>query len=180
MRICVFCAASEALPARCYEVAAELGRWIARNGHTLVFGGTAMGMMEAVARAAKDGGALVEGIVPRRVEDGGRLSELLDIHLPCEDLTDRKTLMMERSDAFVALPGGIGTLDELFTVAASASLAYHSKPLVLLDVDGFWHPLVAMLDALTLSRAISAGKWQRLIKVAGSVEEAAQLIDCRR
>lgn len=175
MKICVFCSANAGLAPACQRAAGELGRWIGSGGHSLVFGGTDLGLMETVARAAREAGGRVVGVVPERVEERGHTSRLLDVHIPCADLTDRKQLMMAQSDAFVALPGGIGTLDEVFTVAAAATIGYHRKPVVLYNVDGYWNSLVAMLDDLARRGAVR-GSWRDVIKVASSLGELSAML----
>ena len=175
MKICVFCSANSRIDAEYHTAAAELGRRIGEGGHSLVFGGTDLGLMEAVAQAARQAGATVIGVVPTRVEERGRTSRQMDVHIPCDNLGDRKALMMAQSDVFVALPGGIGTLDEVFTVAASASIGYHSKPVILCNVGGFWDSLITMLDNLDSRGALRDG-WRGQIMVAGSVDETMRLI----
>ena len=102
----------------------------------------------------------------------GRLTPFLDVHIHTEDLTDRKQLMMNQSDAFVVLPGGIGTLDDLFTVCSSATLGYHRKPIILYDVAGFWSPLIELLNHIEREK-MTRGHWGQFIRVAHNIEEAA-------
>lgn len=148
MDICVFCSANAEIAPAYVAAAAELGDWIGRNGHKLVFGGCNMGLMETVARAAHEAGGIVIGVVPTIIEEGGRVSEYVDVRMLCDTLSDRKDLMIQRSDAIIALPGGIGTLDEIFTVLAASSIGYHDKSVILFNVDAFWQPLLGMLAAL--------------------------------
>ena len=175
MKICVFCSANAGLDPDFYTVARELGRRIGAAGHALVFGGTDMGLMQAVAEATRESGGRVIGVVPERVEERGHTSRVMDVHIPCADLTDRKQLMMAQADAFVALPGGIGTLDEVFTVAASATLGYHAKPLVLLNINGYWNGLTSMLDDMEACGAVR-GSWRDVIKVAASLDELSAML----
>ena len=170
MNVCIFCSANNQIAADYFEKAKELGIWCAENGHSIVFGGHDAGLMHAVSRACKDAGGRVIGVVPRRIEEMGRLTPFLDVHVPCEDLTDRKQLMMDMSDAFIVMPGGIGTLDELFTVCAAATLGYHHKPIVLYDIGGFWAPLTALLDHLATEGMMRA-PWRQLIRVARDIDE---------
>jgi hypothetical protein len=94
----------------------------------------------------------------------------VDIEILCDNLTDRKQLMMDQADVFVALPGGIGTLDEVFTVAASATIGYHQKTVILYNIKDYWHPLIALLNDLQQCGMVR-GEWQKYIKVANSMDE---------
>ena len=170
MKICVFCSANGQIDPDFFSAAEELGRWAAEKGHTIVYGGVNQGLMEAIGRAAHEAGALTIGVIPTIVEKSGRRSDYVDIDIPCDNLSDRKQLMMDQADVFVALPGGIGTLDEIFTVAASATIGYHQKPVVLFNVKGFWNPLVQLLDNLK-AQGMVRGDWQQYIRVANSLEE---------
>ena len=131
--------------------------------------------MHKVSKAAKEAGGMVIGVVPRKIEEMGRLSPYLDVHIPTENLTDRKDLMMAQSDAFIVLPGGIGTLDELFTVVAAATLDYHHKPVVLYNQKSFWDALVALLDDLA-AKGMMRKDWHTYIKTATTVEEVAAVL----
>ena len=159
MTIGIFCSANDNIDRTYFDLTAELGRWCARQGHTIVFGGCNVGLMECVARAAKEAGGRTVGIVPMLV-----------------DLNDRKALMMARSDVFIALPGGIGTLDEVFTVAASASIGYHCKRVILYNMNGFWDSLIAVLNDLT-NKGMIRGDIHRHICTADSLEEIARLLE---
>ncbi len=175
MRICVFCSANDSLDSEIVAQTSALGRWAAANGHTIVFGGNDSGLMHAVSLAARDGGGRLVGVVPHVIEQRGKLSPYLDVHIPCETLSDRKDLMVLQSDAFVVLPGGIGTLDELFTVASSAGLGYHSKPIIIYNMCGFWDSLLQMLDDLE-QRGVIRGHWRDAIRVVTTLEELAAAI----
>lgn len=161
----VFCAASDHLEPAYYDEAFALGRWIGNNGLSLIYGGADSGLMEAVARGVHEGGGHIVGVVPRILEERRRESSYIDELVRCEDLTERKAIMQERSDAFLALPGGIGTLDELFTVMASASIGYHAKPVILYNVSGFWDELLAWLERLNGEHFInrSLGDYLRIV-----------------
>ena len=119
---------------------------------------------------------MVIGVVPRKIEEMGRLSPMLDVHIPTDTLSDRKDLMMAQSDAFIVLPGGIGTLDELFTVAAAATLDYHRKPIVLWNMKGFWNSLVACLDDLETKGMMRKGGWRSMVQVVSTLDELTALI----
>ena len=173
MKVCIFCSANDEIAAEYFERARELGVFCAKNGHSIVFGGHDAGLMHAVSRACKDAGGQLIGVVPRRIEEMGRLTPFLDVHVPCEDLTDRKQLMMDMSDAFIVMPGGIGTLDELFTVSAAATLGYHRKPVILYNVGGCWDALIALLDDLA-RQGMMRRPWRELIHVADSLDDVAR------
>ena len=176
MKICVFCSANEQIDSVFFKRAEELGKWAAENGHTIVYGGVNQGLMECLGRAAHEAGGHTIGIVPTIVEKAGRLSDYVDIEIPCDNLSDRKQLMMDYADIFVALPGGIGTLDEVFTVAASATIGYHQKLVILYNTKDFWNPLITLLDDLQ-SRGMIRGQWHDYIKPVESIEELKELID---
>ena len=170
MKIGVFCSANEHIDPDFFRSTEELGQWIGSEGHQLVFGGCNMGLMECVAKAAKSAGGMTIGVVPTKVEERGHVSDYVDVHIPCDNLNDRKALMMAQSDVFIALPGGIGTLDEIFSVAASATIGSHAKDVILYNINGFWDSLIAMLNDLD-TKGMVRGEWKRHIKVATSLQE---------
>ena len=174
--VAVFCAASENIAPGYFEAAASVGRMLGRIGATLVYGGARFGLMEAVAKSAKEFGAHVVGVVPEILEQRGRVSALIDEKIPCRNLSDRKDIMLAKSDALVALPGGVGTLDEIFHVAAAATIGYHNKRVILYNVNGFWNGLAATLDELSEAGFIRAGL-ENIIVVANSIEELENLIE---
>lgn len=146
MRICVFCGSSEGRSPRYREAAVALGELCAREGIGIVYGGASLGLMGALADAARAAGGEVIGVIPEamvtREIAHRQLSELRVVG----SMHERKALMAELADAFVALPGGIGTLEELFEVWTWAQLKLHQKPCALLDVDAFYTGLTAFLD----------------------------------
>ena len=152
--VCVFCGSSPGADAAYADAARDLGRRLARRGLTLVYGGARVGVMGALADAALDDGGRVVGVMPRALmarEVGHTgLSELLVV----DTMHERKALMAERADAFVALPGGIGTLEELFEAWTWAMLGIHAKPVGVLNVGGFYDPLLAMADHLVAQRFV--------------------------
>lgn len=133
--------------------------------------------MECVARAAKSAGGQTIGVVPAIVEATGRTSQYNDVVLTCQNLSDRKQLMLDESDVFVALPGGVGTLDEVFTVAASHTIGYHHKRVILFNMKGFWNATIHMLDDLQ-ERGFVRGQWRDYIQVANTLEELKALTKC--
>lgn len=175
MKICVFCSANQQIDPDFFAVTEELGKWAARNGHSIVYGGVNQGLMECIGKAAKEAGGRTIGVIPTLVEKSGRTSDYVEIEIPCDNLTDRKQLMMDQSDVFIALPGGIGTLDEIFTVAASATISYHQKLVILYNMKGFWNSLINLLDDLQ-AKGMIRGDWRQYIKTADSIEEISRLI----
>lgn len=175
MNICIFCSANSNIPTEYFERTSELGTWMGANGHTLVFGGCNLGLMECVAKAVHDAKGMTVGVVPTIVEKGGKVSDYVDVKILCDNLSDRKDLMIERSDVIIALPGGVGTLDEIFTVLAAASIGYHNKRVILYNISGFWDSLIAMLNDLKARGVLRAG-FEDTVKVAHSLDEIAALI----
>lgn len=175
MKIAVFCSANNNIEADYFEKTKELGRWIAENGHSIVFGGCNMGLMGCIGEAVKAHGGRVIGVVPRIIEQGGRAFPDLDVYIPCDNLSDRKDIMLAHSDVAVALPGGIGTLDEVFTVASSHTIGYHQKDVILYNMNGFWDSLLALLDDLQRRKMIR-GDYHSVIKVANNIDEMADFL----
>lgn len=175
-KIAIFCSASEAIDPMYFEAARELGEWLGKHGRTLVYGGADAGLMECVARAAKEAGATVMGVVPVKLEERGLASDLPDVTFRTDSLSDRKDILLNEADAAVALPGGVGTLDEVFHTVAAASLDYHRKPVILYNIGGFWDGLLAFLSGLADKGFIHHGLAGRLL-VANDLEELAALIE---
>jgi uncharacterized protein (TIGR00730 family) len=144
----VFCASSRVLDRRWLDLAHEVGVEIGRRGHTLVSGGGRVGMMGSVAAGARSAGAHTLGVIPQALVDLEVADEAADDLVVTDAMSTRKTLMIDKSDAFLTLPGGLGTLDELFEVWTTATLALHAKPVVVLDIDGFYTGLLDWLRAL--------------------------------
>jgi uncharacterized protein (TIGR00730 family) len=144
----VFCASSESVDERYKELAAAVGAEIARRGHTLVTGGGRVSMMGRVAAAARAGGAHTLGVIPRALHEVEVSDTDADELVLVDTMRERKALMDARSDAFVALPGGLGTLEELLEIWVARSLHMHTKPVVVLDPDGIFTPLREQLDRL--------------------------------
>ena len=175
MKIAVFCSANDSIAPAYFKAAEEVGRWMAGNGHTLVYGGQDRGLMRCVGRAVHNGGGQIIGVIPQILVNSGQRPECLDVEIPCDNLSDRKDLMLAQADVCVALPGGIGTLDEVFTVAASHNIGYHCKMAILYNVEGFWDKTIEMLNDMQ-QRGFMRGHWTDYIKVVESIEQLKELI----
>ncbi|MCQ2254855.1 MAG: TIGR00730 family Rossman fold protein [Bacteroidaceae bacterium] len=175
MKIGVFCSANNNIAELYFEKTAELGKWIGENGHSVVYGGCNVGLMDCIAQAAKQAGGQIIGVVPTLVEKNGKRSEILDVEISTDNLSDRKDQLLIHSDVIIALPGGIGTLDEIFTVAASHTIGYHQKKVILYNIDHFYDSLIALLDDMA-SRNMVRGEWSDCIKCASTFEELISMI----
>ena len=142
--VCVFCSSSTEVSDSIKAAGAEFGRLLAENGFALLYGGTTCGLMKIVADAHKQAGGRLIGVIPSyMIERGINHPDLDELHT-VEDLRPRKQAMLEKSDYIVALPGGIGTYDEFFDLLTLKQLKRHSKPMFLLDIDGYFTPLLAL------------------------------------
>jgi len=144
----LFCSATDGLPATAQDAAAAFGAAVARRSWRLVYGGSDRGLMGIASRAATAAGGSVLGVMPRgliqREQAAARITELRIV----ETLAQRKETMIAESDLFVGLPGGVGTLDELLEAITTFDIGLHAKPTLLCNIDGFWDPFVAMVQAL--------------------------------
>lgn len=167
--LCVYCGSSNAVPLRHKDAAARLGRVLAEAGVSLVYGGGRVGLMGIMADAALAAGGRVVGVIPRHlveVEMGhGSVSELHVV----STMHERKQKMFELSDAFAILPGGLGTLDEAFEMVTWRQLRLHDKPIVVVDQDGYWGPLMALIDAIEAD-GYAKGIRGRLLEVVANVD----------
>ncbi len=172
-RLCVFCGASNKVDQRHLDAAAAFGRLAATRGLGIVFGGGHVGLMGALAEAALATGGEVIGVIPEHlmVKEVGYVGltrlEVVD------SMHERKARMVELSDAFCVLPGGFGTLDETFEVLTWRQLGLHNKPILIVDVDGFWGPLRSLVDHLTAESYVH-GDHRQLITFVTSVEAAVE------
>lgn len=145
MKICVFGASSDAIPSRYLDAAYDFGRELAKNGHSLVFGGGATGVMGAAARGIKSAGGVLIGIAPKFFDVPGVLYKECDEFIYTETMRERKALLEDTSDAFAVLPGGIGTYEEFFEVLVLCQLGRMNKPIAIYNVDGCYENLRTLL-----------------------------------
>jgi len=160
--LCVYCGSRPGVAESIVEAARATGRWIGENGGQLVYGGGSAGLMGVVAQATLQAGGRVVGIIPQTLVDREFAKrDCTELHI-VQSMHERKRMMAERSDAFLALPGGIGTFEELFEVWTWKQLGYHDKPIGLLDVAGYYQPLLAFLRASVQAGFMSEGQMAML------------------
>jgi uncharacterized protein (TIGR00730 family) len=163
--LCVYCGSSDAVAPHFLEAAFSLGRLIGLAGLGLIYGGGRGGLMGRVADGVLTGGGRVTGIIPQHLScrevAHGALTELIIV----DSMHERKQRMAERADAFVILPGGFGTLDEMFEIITWRQLGLHDKPILLVDLDGFWQPLERLIDHVTEHGFVSKGNRSLYLRV---------------
>ena len=168
--ICVYCGSGPGTNPHFIESAKALGKALAENGIRLVYGGGSIGMMGAIATSTLDHGGSVTGIIPDFLTVRENALSQVQEMIVTPDMHERKRLMFERSDAFVALPGGIGTLEELVEQLTWQQLGRHSKPVLLANIDGFWEPLLSLLAHMRATQFIRSGLSVEILK-ADRVED---------
>lgn len=167
-RLCVYCGASDQVDAAYRRAAVELGNLLARAGIELVYGGGRIGLMGLLADAVLQAGGRVTGIIPAHLHDREighhGVSELIVVG----SMHERKQLMFELSDAFAVLPGGLGTLEEAFEIITWKQLRLHDKPIVIVDVAGFWLPLQELIDHI-IDSGFAPPRSRRLFEIVDTV-----------
>jgi uncharacterized protein (TIGR00730 family) len=174
--ICVYCGSGFGSDPVFAESAAILGRELARSGISLVYGGGNVGLMGTVARSVLDHGGVVTGIIPDFLKSRERMLDDVQETIVVPDMHTRKRLMFDRADAFVALPGGIGTLEELVEQMTWAQLGQHRKPILLLSIRGFWKPLLVLLAHMREQGFIRPGLELNYL-VAERVEDVIPMLE---
>ena len=174
--ICVFCGSSFGTNPAFRDAARAIGSGIARMGYSLVFGGGGLGLMGETAKAALAGGSEVQGIMPeflQALEPAISPQEKLTV---TPHLQERKLIMLQRSDAFLVLPGGLGTFDELFEVLTEAQLGVHAKPIVVVNIDGYFDALDAMLHAI-IEKGFAKDRILKLYFLASGADDALKMLE---
>ena len=173
--ICVYCSSGSDIDKKYFDAAKELGEKIAKNDLGLVYGGSSLGLMGEVAYSAQNAGAHVLGVVPEKIYNS-------PIEFPKEielvitkDMRERKKTMEDRSDAFIAMPGGFGTLEEVSEIIVAKQLGYHFKPIVFLNVDGYYEKLFEFFDNFYENK-FAHGNCQEIFFKANNVDEALEYI----
>jgi uncharacterized protein (TIGR00730 family) len=169
--VCVYASSSSLLDAVYMDAAAALGRALAQRGWGLVFGAGADGLMGALARGAAGAGGAIVGVVPEKMDVDGVVYDRCTELFVTRTMRERKALMEDKADAFLALPGGFGTFEELLEIIALRQLGYHAKPIVILNVNGYYDALIAQFDAAVEQR-FSSPEALHVFAVYGSADEA--------
>ena len=169
-RLAVYCGANSGQNGAYAEAAAALGQAMARRKIDLVYGGGRLGLMGVMADTVLAGGGKVHGVIPEMLKDlEVAHTKLTKLHIVA-NMHERKAKMTDLADAFVALPGGIGTMDELFEAWSWNALGYHNKPFAILNIDGFWNSLITLLDTMTKEGFVSTERRKQLI-VSDTIED---------
>ena len=176
MNITVYCGSNFGDNPHFEEAARNLGAWIARAGHTLVYGGSSVGLMGAVSRAAIEGGTLVIGVEPAFFIEAGVAQHDLTELFVCDTMGERKAKMIELGDAFIAFPGGTGTLEEIAEVMSAVSLGHLNAPCILYNLDGYYNDLKALLEHM-IDKGLSSLQRQQGIYFADNLQKIASIID---
>lgn len=169
MHICVYCSSSSAVDSVYTEAARALGARLAARGDTLVYGGATVGLMGVVARSVHAGGGRVIGVIPQQLVEKELAYREADELVITRDLRARKAEMDGRAEAFIALPGGFGTLEELLEVLTLRQLHFHERPIILLNTAGFYEPLIALFEHLYRERFAKPAR--ELYHLAAKVDE---------
>ncbi len=173
-RIGVFCSSRLDVRKEYIDAARALGEEIGRRGAEMVYGGSQCGLMKVTADAVHSAGGRTVGVVPQAIIDKGWAADD-DVTFYTANLDDRKATMQREADVFVALPGGIGTLDEIFTMVATNTFGYHSKKVILYNVCGFWEPVINALKAYDAEKMLDS-QWQSRLCTASTPEELYKII----
>ncbi|NEX14171.1 MAG: TIGR00730 family Rossman fold protein [Prosthecochloris sp.] len=173
--VTVYCSSSSQCPKEYFDAAAELGKGLAERAITLVFGGGNVGLMGCIANAVMRNGGAVKGIMPRFLEEREIAhSGITELHI-VDTMHERKMMLAEWADAFIVLPGGFGTLDELVEVLTWRQLGHHCKPIILFNIAGFWDPLLQFFDTLAGQKLVKPDH-ENLYQVCSSIDEIFGII----
>ncbi|VUT24196.1 MAG: putative lysine decarboxylase [Candidatus Methanolliviera sp. GoM_asphalt] len=175
-KICVFSSSSDAVAPAFFEVATELGILIAMRGYTLIYGGGNVGLMGAIARTVLTNGGKVVGVILKSMQERGIAYENLDELVVTKSMHERKAIMEERADAFICLPGGFGTLEEMFEVLTLKQLNFHDKPVVFINTNGFYNHLIDLFDRIYKER-FAKSDYRKLYFIAPDAKSSFSYIE---
>lgn len=176
LNICVFCSSSDVVEPAYFEAATELGAAMAKRRDVLIYGGSNVGLMGAVARAMHENSGAVVGVIPSFMASRGLAYALADELIVTRTMRERKAQMEDRADAFIALPGGFGTLEEVLEILTLKQLQQHAKPLLFLNTGGFYDPLMALFAHMREHRFTKADSTS-LYHFAATVPDAFDYLD---
>jgi cytokinin riboside 5'-monophosphate phosphoribohydrolase len=176
MQICVYCASSNAVADAYVQAARAIGHGIAMRSWSLIYGGGSVGLMGTVAATAHEHGARVIGVIPQALLDREVGYTRADELIVTQTLRERKQIMDDRADAFVALPGGFGTLEELLEILTLRQLEYHDKPIIIVNILGYYDPLLAQFE-LIFTQHFTAEHHRRLYTVVREIDQVFALLE---
>lgn len=176
MNICVFCSSSNSVDKIYFEEANKLGNEIGARGNAIVYGGTNVGLMNEVAQAVKKSGGKAIGVIPKLISDHGISADFVDELIITPDMMERKKLLREKSDAFIALPGGFGTLEEILEVITLKQLGYHNLPIVFINTNGFYNNLKAQFEH-SYAEKFAKREYSRLFSFEDNYQDAIRYIE---
>lgn len=176
MKICVFCSSSNAVDKCYFDQAHQLGKLISEANHQLVYGGANVGLMEHLAVSVSKSGGKVIGIIPQKIHDNKLASSFANELIITSSMDERKKLMREKSDAFIALPGGFGTLEEILEVITLKQLDYHRKPIVFLNTNGFFNSLFEQFEK-SYSEKFAKESYRKLFVVVNTASQILTYIE---
>lgn len=168
--ICVYCSASNKVKDEYKNIAKQIGELIAEHGKTLVYGGATTGLMGITANATLEKGGKVIGVITKALEDLEVKHLGLDECHMAETMHERKAMMVDKSDAFIILPGSLGTLDELAELAVWKQLSVHTKPIIIVNIDNFWDGFLTQIDRMTIENCMPEDH-KKIVTVVNTVEE---------
>lgn len=175
MKICLFCASRTDVEQQFHDAAAELGQGLAERGDVLYYGGGSIGLMGTCARAVHEYGGRVVGVIPSKLRDREVAYEEADEMIVTATMSDRKRILMDEADAFVILPGGFGTLDELLDAVTTKQLGYHDKPILIVNVAGFFDAQFDMFRSIVGKGFADPGQLG-LFQVTDDVESTLRIL----
>lgn len=176
MNICVFCGSSEDLENKYYKEASEMGKLLGQSKHNLIYGAGKIGLMGKIADAARDNGAETTGIIPERLKIEGVVSQSDSNLIVTKDMKERKDLMRKKSDAFLALPGGFGTMEELLETITLKQLQYHTKAIVILNTNGLFNKMLEFFEVL-YEENFADPSYRKLYQVTNTPKEALEALE---
>ncbi len=176
MNICVYCSSSNAVAETYFKAAENLGKLIGQRNHSLIFGGANVGLMECLANSARNNDSHIIGIIPLKIHNFQLTSDKADEIIITDTMDERKAQMRDKSDAFIALPGGFGTLEEILEVITLRQLDYLQKPIVFININGYFDDLFKQFEK-SFIESFAKESYRKIYKIVESPEEAIVYIE---